>query len=84
MAKTLGRIGLVVGFLGPVLFYLSPYSFPTFESHLLCPACPYVSTFATRADWVEMALKFGLFCGVLYALIGFAIGYAISKVRAST
>jgi hypothetical protein len=31
--------------------------------------------------WIQVALSFGLFCGLIYALIGFAIGYGISQFR---
>jgi hypothetical protein len=81
LAKTIGRVGFAFGFLGSLLFYLSPYPL-LYESHIVCPACPYAEIpFATAMTWVQVALSFGLFCGLIYALIGFAIGYGISQLR---
>jgi len=81
-AKLLARIGFAVGLVGPLLFYLGPYAF-LYESHVVCPACPYVELpFATKMTWLEVALKLGLLCGLVYGMIGFGIGYSISKLRA--
>jgi hypothetical protein len=85
LGKRLGRIGFVVGFIGPVLFYASPPSFFAFESHLLCPWCPIVDIFfANSLTYLEVGLTTGLFSGLLLAFAGFGIGYAISGIaRAS-
>ena len=80
--KRLGRIGFVIGFLGPVLFYASPFSFITYESHLVCPWCPYVDFFhATTLTWIRAGLVFGLLSGLLLALVGFLVGYAVSRMK---
>ena len=82
LGKMLGRIGFVVGFVGPLLFYLSPYSLPTYGPDVACPACPHIDLmFATRWTWIEIALKMGLCFGLIYALGGFAVGYALSRFR---
>lgn len=82
LGKTLGRIGFIIGFLGPVLFYASPPTLFTYESHVVCPLCPYVDiAFATRLTWIEVGLEVGLLFGLVSALVGFVIGYLISKVR---
>jgi hypothetical protein len=81
LGKLVGRIGFVFGFLGPLLFYSSPYTF-LYESHAVCPVCPYIDIpFAAKMTWIEVGLTLGLFCGLAYALIGFAIGWSISKFR---
>jgi hypothetical protein len=77
--KRLGRVGFVIGFLGPVLFYAAPGF--TYESHFLCPWCPYIDIFPSdRLAWLSLGLSVGLFCGLILALVGFIIGYAVSKV----
>jgi hypothetical protein len=61
LGKLLGRIGSWIGFVGPVLFYAVPW---TWESHFVCPQCPYVDVpFATRWSWLEIGLKEGLLQG---------------------
>jgi hypothetical protein len=84
LGKTLGRIGFVIGFLGPVLFYLSPPWFPTFGSGFVCPACVYVDIpVEATSVWVLIALATGLCNGITYALTGFVTGYLISMVTHS-
>jgi hypothetical protein len=84
LAKILARVGFVLGFIGPILFYASPTELPTYESHILCPACSYLTIpFATKMTWLEVGMKLGLLCGLCYALIGFGIGYCISGSRQS-
>jgi hypothetical protein len=84
LGRLFGRIGFVVGFLGPLSFYASPPSWLTYESHLLCPYCPYIDLiFAEWSDWVLLGLKVGLLCGLILAFIGFVIGYLISKLKDS-
>ena len=80
--KRFGRIGFVIGFMGPVLFYVSPSSFYTYESHIVCPWCPYVDIFSTNTlTWIRVGLVSGLLSGLLLALVGFLVGYAVSRVR---
>ena len=50
LAKKLARVGFLVGFIGPLLFYVSPFSWFSFESHLVCPWCPYIDVVAP--NWV--------------------------------
>ena len=79
--KRFGRIGFVIGLLGPVLFYASPPSFLT-ESHIVCPWCPYVDILdANTLTWIRVGLVSGLLSGLLLALVGFLVGYAVSRVR---
>ena len=81
LAKTVGRVGFVFGFLGPLLFYSSPYQF-LYGSHIVCPVCPYVEIpVATKMMWIGVGLRLGLFCGLAYALIGFGIVWSIFKFR---
>ena len=81
LAKTLGRIGFAYGFVGSLLFYAIPPSLPTWESHLLCPQCPYITILNTgRLAWVEVGLRFGLVSGLVLALVGFAVGFCASRV----
>jgi hypothetical protein len=65
------------------LFYLSPTSSPRFESHLVCPWCPYIDVVAlgSRLPWLQIAPELGLIVGLLYAAAAFAIGYTVSKLR---
>jgi hypothetical protein len=80
LGRLIGRIGFVVGFVGPLLFYGSPPSWLTYESHLLCFYCPYIDpAFATRTDWILIGLRLGLFCGLLMAAVGFGIGCALGS-----
>jgi len=53
--KRLGRIGFVVGFVGPVLFY----SFDMQSVGIfVCPQCPHIDfMFYTRMDWVGLDLR---------------------------
>jgi len=74
MKKRLRRIGFVVGFLGPLLFYASPDLWFTFECRVLCPWCPYVD-FLTRLGRLQAGLTTGLLSGLLLAAIGFSVGY---------
>jgi hypothetical protein len=80
LARRFGRFGFLIGFLGPVLFYASPISSLTFESHFLCPWCPYVDWFhPTSTTRIGTGLGFALFSGLVLAAVAFAIGYAVSK-----
>jgi hypothetical protein len=81
LGKRFGRLGFVIGFVGSLLFYASPMSFFTFESHFVCPWCPYVDSFnCGRLCWVELGLTSGLVFGLLLALIGFTFGYTASRI----
>jgi hypothetical protein len=76
IGRLLGRIGFVVGFVGPVLFYSLQ------APRIVCPPCLQITVpFATSLDWLERGLKFGLFQGLAFAVLGFAIGCAISGIR---
>jgi len=69
---------LVIGFVGPVLFYAVPY---TFESHIAC-LCPYIDApFMRPLDWLEIGLTVGLFQGLIFAVLGFAIGCSIFRIK---
>jgi hypothetical protein len=82
LGKRFGRIGFVIGFIGPVLFYSVPY---TLEWHVICPLCPYIDVpFAHRLHWLETGLSLGLIQGLVFALLGLVIGFAISKVEQLT
>ena len=80
LGKRFGRLGFLIGFLGPVLFYASPVSFFTFESRFVCPWCPYVDWFhPTRMTWIGTGLGFGSFSGLVLGAVAFAIGFTVSK-----
>lgn len=80
--KKIGRIGFVIGFLGPIFFYASPRSFVMYESRFLCAWCPYVDI--SRATRLTLGLEFGLVSGISLAVIGFSIGYGVSKFAHSS
>jgi hypothetical protein len=77
LAKIAGRVGFVLGFLGPVLFYTTPAGSPLYESHLVCPVCPYVDGIMPTSGWLQLGLTIGLLTGFGYALLGFGIGYLV-------
>jgi len=79
LGKRLGRIGFVVAFSGAFLFYASPFSWFSFESHFVCPWCPY--TDIILANRLQLGLTLGLASGLLLALIGFCTGYAVTLAR---
>ena len=75
LGKKFGRIGFVMGFVGPVLFY-------GFGVEVVCPQCPHIDAiFWTRMDWLELGLRLGLMQGLVFAFLGFVIGYVISRIR---
>ena len=75
LAKRFGRTGFVVGFVGPFLFYASPFSWFSFESHFVCPWCPYIDVMHPNwLTWVQLGLTVGLVSGLLFALVGFPVG----------
>jgi hypothetical protein len=75
LGKKFGRIGFVVGFVGPVLFY-------SFGVSVACPQCPYIDAiFWKPMDWLALGLGLGLMQGLVFALLGFVIGYVISRIR---
>jgi hypothetical protein len=77
LGRLFGRIGFVFGFVGPILFYSLHV-----ESHIVCPTCPHIfAPFAHPLGWLEIALKFGLIQGLVFALLGFAVGFSISWVK---
>jgi hypothetical protein len=81
LGKRFGRVGFVVGFIGPLMFYLVPYPF---KSRLGCPLCPYIEVpFAHPLLWLQIGLELGLVQGLIFAILGFAIGYLISKIKQS-
>jgi hypothetical protein len=79
LGKVIGCIGFVIGLVGPVLFYTSPP--PFFQAFFVCPWCPYIVIFpSSTLTWVGVGLRWGLACGLLFALIGFVIGWTMAKV----
>jgi hypothetical protein len=79
LGKKFGRIGFIVGFLGPVFFYGVP---ATFENPFTCPQCPYLDWFpSTSLVRLEAGLRIGLVQGLAFALVGFCIGYAYGSLR---
>jgi len=82
LGKWFGRIGFVIGFVGSFLFYASPFSWSSFESHFGCPWCPYIDVWdANWLTWVELGLTVGLVSGLLIALVGFSVGFFVALVR---
>ena len=82
LGKKLGRIGFVIGCTGPFLFYASPFSWFSFESHFVCPWCPYIDVIdANWLTWLLLGLTVGFGSGLLLALIGFCTGYIVTLAR---
>lgn len=81
LAKILGRVGFIVGFLPPVLFY-TPF-LPTWESDTVCPRCPIVDIFSSDPNlaYLGYGLIIGLIWGLGLALAGFGIGYGVSRLK---
>ena len=80
LGKRFGRIGFLVGCIGPIVFYSLHY-----ESLVLCPLCPHVDpAFGHPLFWLQIGLMSGLTQGLIFAVLGFAIGYSISKIKPST
>ena len=82
LAKRVALIAFVVGFLSALLFYGVP---ATFESHIVCPWCPYVDFFHTGPLlWFKVGLRVGLAQGLAFAVVGFstAYGFGVLKFRA--
>jgi hypothetical protein len=64
------------------LFYASPYSWFSFESHLVCPWCPYIDVAAPNwVTWLYLGLTVGLGSGLPLALVGFCASYLITVAR---
>jgi hypothetical protein len=78
LGKLMGRIGFVVGFIPPVLFYaVLPY---TLESQLACPFCPYIEVpFGHPLLWWQIGLTWGPIQGLLLA----SLGFGISRIKKS-
>jgi hypothetical protein len=77
LGKRFGRIGFLMGFVGPVLFY-------GFGLGVACPQCPYIDAiFWTPRDWLALGLGLGLMQGLVFALLGFAAGYIVSRIKRS-
>jgi len=78
LGKLFGRIGFVIGFVGPVLFYVVPN---TFVSPIACQLCPYIGVPFKPLDWLEIGLKLELSQGLIFALLGFSIGDSIFRIK---
>lgn len=72
-------IGFMAGGLSALLFCVSPHSFVAYTC-IFCFGFPDFD--ASRIFLVGMVLAFALMNGALYGLVGFAIGYIISRARA--
>ena len=80
LGKHFGRIGFLAGFIGPILFYFIHY-----EALIFCPLCPHVDVaFGHPLLWLQIGLTAGLTQGLVFALLSFAIGYSISKIKSSS
>ena len=75
LAKRVGRVCFVVGFVWPILTYMS------FIGNYGCPLCPHIDGMMRPLDWLQIGLEFGLAEGLIFALLGFAVGYLISKMK---
>jgi hypothetical protein len=76
LARGLAYIGFAFGFVGSVAFYAVGY-----QSHLLCPLCPYVTTIGSR---LQIGLTYGLFQGLTFGLLGSIFGWVILRVSKSS
>jgi len=75
--------GFSWGMLGSLLFYLSPMSWPTYESRLLCPWCAYIDFFrpAPWTVWLRIGSITGLLAGLALAVLGAGIGFLVQWIR---
>jgi hypothetical protein len=79
--KLLGGALFVIGLIGPVLFYASAASFPTYQAFPVCPLCPHVEVpFGHPLLWLQIGLSLGLFQGSVFAVLGFAAGYLVPAI----
>jgi hypothetical protein len=79
--KIFGRALFVIGLIGPISFYVSPASFPTYQVFLVCPLCPHVEVpFGHPLLWLQIGLNMGLLQGIVFAVLGFATGYLVSAI----
>ena len=82
LGKRLGRIGFVIGFVPAFLYYVSPYSWSTFESHSVCPWCFFIDIFpSTWLTWLQLGLTMGLVSGLMLAVIGFSAGFFVTFAK---
>lgn len=75
--------GFSWGMVGSLLFYLSPISWLTYESRLLCPWCGYVDFFrpVPWTVWLRIGAVTGLLAGFVLALFGAGIGFMAQWIR---
>jgi hypothetical protein len=79
LGRRFGRVGFIIGFIGPILSYSVPY---TLQSHAACPLCPYIDiAFVHPSLWLQIGLSLGLIPGLVFAMLGFAIGYSIFRIK---
>jgi hypothetical protein len=75
--------GFSWGMIGSLLFYLSPMSWPTYESRLLCPWCAYIDFFrpVPWTVWLRIGSITGLLAGLALAVLGAGIGFLVQWIR---
>ena len=73
----LAWVAFIVGVLGALLFYILPFSF---FAHT-CAFCFGFDFDATGPFFAAVVAALALMNGALYGLVGFAIGFIISKAR---
>jgi len=75
--------GFSWGMIGSLLFYLSPMSWPTYESMLLCPWCAYIDFFrpVPWTVWLRIGSITGLLAGLALAVLGAGIGFLVQWIR---
>lgn len=75
--------GFSWGMIGSLLFYLSPMSWPTYESRLLCPWCAYIDFFrpVPSTVWLRIGSITGLLAGLALAVLGAGIGFLAQWIR---
>lgn len=77
LGKRLGRIGFLIGFVCPLISYAGPTSLLNDS----CPWCPHIDALrVSPLTWIDIGLRFGLFSGLSFAVMGFVVGCTLSRL----
>ena len=79
LARQLALLGFVVGLGATIAFYDTTPPFFPYGSHLVCAWCPDPASFPESVVW--KSLKLGLMSGGVFAAVGYAAGYLLSKLH---
>ncbi len=73
LARLCGWTGFLIGLLGPILFYGVNWEWA-------CLTCPHI-TVAPGLNPLSASLPFDLLQAIIFAVIGYAGGYFVSKTN---